>query len=146
MKTKIATFIAAILLTQTLLPSYVFADQASYKDGFGQKISSSKDQTLTAVLGAKVGQNFKTGSILLKPEFKLAAVCDLMQDGDNLNVSTGLNSYSVKTEQLEKFGIETGLKVLTALTDNVELSVSYDGQFRSDYYNHTASFSVKYCF
>lgn len=141
-----AQYKANAYLTPLASLRYIFADQASYKDGFGQKISSSKDQTLTAVLGTKVGHNFKAGSVLLKPEFKLAAVFDLIQNGDNLNVSTGLNSYSVKTEQFETFGVETGLKVLTDLTDRVQLALSYDAQFRKDYYNHTAAFNLRYNF
>ncbi len=125
---------------------YVFAHQGSYTDGFDQKMSSTNDHTLTALLGAKVGKNFQAGSLVLKPLFKAAATFDVLQHGDNVTVTLPTSSYKVESEQLKKFGVETGLSLGMDLSDQVELTLGYDGQFRSHYYNHTGSAKLKYSF
>lgn len=125
---------------------YVYAHQGSYDDGLGQNIASAQDHTLTALLGMKAGRNFQAGKLVLKPEVKVAALFDVMQHGDDITVSTGNNSYSVKTEQLKKFGVEGGVNLGMDLTDHLELTLGYSGQFRSHYYNHTGSAKLKYSF
>ena len=125
---------------------YIYAHQGAYNDGLGQHIYSASDHTLTALLGAKTGRNFQAGKLVLKPEVKVAALFDVLQHGDHIAVSTGSNSYSVKSEQLKKFGVEAGAGVGIDLTDQLELSLGYDGQFRSHYYNHTGSAKLKYSF
>ncbi len=125
---------------------YVYARQGSYTDGFLQTISATNDHTLTALLGARVGKNFQAGKLVLKPLFKLAATYDVMQHGDAVTVTMTNSSYKIDSEQLKKFGVETGLSLGMDLTDHLELTFGYDGQFRSHYYNHTGSAKLKYSF
>ncbi len=125
---------------------YVWANQGAYTDGFGQKMDSTNDHTLTALLGVKAGKNFQAGKLVLKPLFKLAATFDVMQHGDDVTVTMSNSSYKVQSEQLKKFGAEAGFSLGMDLTDQVELTLGYDGQFRSHYYNHTGSAKLKYSF
>lgn len=145
-----AQAIAQYSLTDYLSPlaglRYVFANQGAYDDGLGQHIQSASDHTLTALLGVQAANTMQVGSLVLKPQAKVAALFDIMQDGDDVTVSTGTNSYTVKTEQLEKFGVEAGLSLGVDLSDRVELTLGYDGQFRSHYFNHTGSAKLKYSF
>jgi len=125
---------------------YIFANQAAYDDGFGQHIGSSSGHTLTAMLGTKFGGNMQSGNLLLKPELTLGATFDIIQSGNDVTVSTGVSSYQVKSEQLNRFGIEAGVGVAAELTEQVELALNYNGQFRSNYFNHTGALKFKYSF
>ena len=125
---------------------YIFANQAAYDDGFGQHVGASNDHTLTAMLGAKAGSEIQTANFLLKPEVTLGATFDIIQSGNDVTVSTGISSYQVKTEQLNRFGVTAGVGIAAEITEQVELALNYNGQFRSNYYNHTGALKFKYNF
>ena len=72
---------------------YVWANQGSYTDGFGQTMGDTNDHTLTALLGAKAGTNFRAGNLVFKPLFRLAATFDVIQHGDDVTVTMSNSSY-----------------------------------------------------
>ena len=132
--------------------TYLYAHQGKYTDGFEQTISSSNDRTLTMKLGATIGRDFIIGrnpryfGTVLKPQVQLAAIWDIVQHGDDIMVSLTNSSYTIQSEQLKKFGAQAGFSLGIGLSDNVELTFGYDGQFRSHYYNHTGTAKFKYSF
>ena len=114
----------------------------------GSNISGDKSDILTAVLGAKAGKTFALeNGMSLKPEFKAAMTYDVMNDDTNSIVSLANgSSYTTTGEALDKFGMEFGAGLTANVNDNVELSVGYEGKFRTDYSDHTGTLNAKYNF
>ena len=124
---------------------YLLVDQKSYTDGV-EKISTSNNDVLTAVLGAKYGYAVKTKDWTFTPTVRLAATYDLMSDGSQAVAAiTGGSSYQISGERLHRFGMEAGVGV-TSTWNNWDFTVSYDGGFRRDYQSHTGSLKAKYHF
>ena len=127
---------------------YVHIKQDGYKDSADQKVSGNDSDILTGVIGAKVSKNFKLfNGMNIKPEARLAATYDLMNDDVNSVVSLANGSaYQVNGEALDRFGMEFGAGVTAEINDNVEFSLGYEGKFREDYQDHTGLINVKYRF
>lgn len=49
-------------------------------------------------------------------------------------------------EHLKRLGMEIGAKAAVRLTNEVDLSVSYDGAFKKDYRDHTGMLNLKLMF
>ncbi|MFI3241327.1 MAG: autotransporter domain-containing protein [Alphaproteobacteria bacterium] len=127
---------------------YVKVSQDSYTDTLDSKISGDDSDILTAVVGAKAGKTFalENGSTL-RPEVKAALTYDLFNDDAN-SIVTLVNgsSYTTNGEALDKFGMEFGVGFTADVNEQVELSLGYEGKFRSDYEDHTGTLNVKYKF
>lgn len=67
---------------------------------------------------------------------------------DSASVVTLANgsSYATNGEALDKFGMEFGAGLTADINDNVEMSVGYEGRFRTDYSDHTGLVNAKYKF
>ena len=127
---------------------YVHIKQDSYKDSADQRVSSDDSDILTGVIGAKVNKGFElSDNVTIKPEVRVAATYDLMNDDVN-SVVTLVNgsAYAVEGGALDRFGMEFGAGVTAEVNDNVVLSLGYDGKFRQDYQDHTGLLNVKYKF
>ena len=124
---------------------YLLVDQKSYDDGI-QKISTSNNDVLTAVLGAKYGYKVKAKDWMFTPNVRLAATYDVMSDGSKAVASiTGGSSYQITGERLHRLGFEAGVGV-TSTWNNWDFTLSYDGGFRKDYQSHTGTLKAKYHF
>lgn len=53
------------------------------------------------------------------------------------------SSYVAAGEHLNRLGVEVGAKAAVRLTNEVELSLSYDGAFKEHYQDHTGLINVK---
>ncbi|MFI3242410.1 MAG: autotransporter domain-containing protein [Alphaproteobacteria bacterium] len=127
---------------------YVKVSQDSYTDTLDSKISGDDSDILTAVVGAKAGKTFalENGSTL-RPEVKAALTYDLFNDDANSIVTLANGStYTTTGEALDKFGMEFGVGFTADVNEQVELSLGYEGKFRSDYEDHTGTLNVKYKF
>lgn len=127
---------------------YVHIKQDGYKDSADQKVSGNDSDILTGVIGAKVSKSFELfNGMNIKPEARLAATYDLMNDDVNSVVSLANGSaYQVNGEALDRFGMEFGVGVTAEINDNVEFSLGYEGKFREDYQDHTGLINAKYRF
>lgn len=127
---------------------YVHIKQDGYKDSADQKVSGNDSDILTGVIGAKVSKSFELSTgMSIKPEARLAATYDLMNDDVNSVVSLANGSaYQVNGEALDRFGMEFGAGVTAKINDNVEFSLGYEGKFREDYQDHTGLINAKYRF
>ena len=124
---------------------YLLVDQKSYDDGI-QKISTSNNDVLTAVLGAKYGYKVKAKDWMFTPNVRLAATYDMMSDGSKAVASiTSGSSYQITGERLHRLGFEAGVGV-TSTWNNWDFTLSYDGGFRKDYQSHTGTLKAKYHF
>lgn len=141
-KTNVATFTPETGLR------YVNINQKAYTDSLGNKIAGGKSDILTGVAGIKVSKDFETqNGMILKPEMRIAATYDLSNDDANsvVTLANG-SSYSTNGEALDKFGMEFGAGLTADINDNVEMSVGYEGRFRTDYSDHTGLVNAKYKF
>ena len=124
---------------------YLLVDQKSYDDGV-EKIKTSNNDVLTAVLGAKYGYKVKAKDWMFTPNVRLAATYDLMSDESKAVSSiTAGSSYQIKGERLHRLGFEAGVGV-TSTWNNWDFTLSYDGGFRQDYQSHTGTLKAKYHF
>lgn len=127
---------------------YVHIKQDAYKDSADQKVSGNDSDILTGVIGAKISKSWELeNGINIKPEVRVAATYDLMNDDVNSVVTLANGSaYAVEGEALDRFGMEFGAGVTAEVNDNVELSLGYEGKFREDYQDHTGLINAKYKF
>ena len=138
----------AFTLTPEAGVRYAHVDQDSYTDDAGQSVKSHKGNIWTGVAGAKLSKAFAADNgMIFKPELRLAATYDLKNDkGNTLVTLANGTSYSVQGTALKRFGVEVGAGVTADLSDNVELSMGYEGRFRSHYQDHTGLINAKYKF
>jgi outer membrane autotransporter protein len=139
------------LNTATVSPEaglrYVRVSQDSYTDTAGQSVSTDDVDTLTGVVGVKVGTAYNFGNVVVSPEARLAATYDI-NDSDSSSVVRLENGsgYTVNGESLERFGIEAGLSATANINDTVDVSLGYEGKFRKDYTDHSGLVNLKYHF
>ncbi len=135
------------IMTPTIGLRYVNIDQEGYTDALGTSVDSRNMDILTAMAGIKFGHNYMIDQFTLTPEVRAALTYDVMRDSDNALVSLANGgAYTVENTNLKRFGYEIGAGLTTTLNDNVEFGVSYEGQFRKDYQDHTGLVSLKYYF
>lgn len=127
---------------------YARVEQDGYIDDAGQSVKSRNSNIWTGVAGAKLSKAFAADNgMIFKPELRLAATYDLKNDkGNTLVTLANGTSYSVQNTSLKRFGVEVGAGVTADLSDNVELSMGYEGRFRSHYQDHTGLINAKYKF
>ena len=127
---------------------YMHISQDSYKDSMDNRVSGDDIDILTGVIGAKISKNFElSNGMNIKPEARIAATYDLMNDDVNSAVTLANGSaYTVDGEALDRFGMEFGAGLTAEVNDNVELSLGYEGKFREDYQDHTGLINAKYKF
>ncbi len=127
---------------------YVHMMQDGYKDKAGQYVYGNDSDLLTGVVGAKVSHDFELeNGWNLRPEFRLAATYDISSDDGNSLVSLANGSaYSVKGEKLDRLGMETELGITADVTDDVSVSLGYQGRFRDHYEDHTGLINAKFKF
>ena len=138
----------AFTLTPEAGVRYARIEQDGYVDDAGQSVKSRNSDIWTGVAGAKLSKSFAAdNSMIFKPELRLAATYDLKNDkGNTLVTLANGTSYSVQNTSLKRFGVEVGAGVTADLSDNVELSMGYEGRFRSHYQDHTGLINAKYKF
>lgn len=127
---------------------YVHIKQDAYTDSADQRVSANDSDILTGVIGAKVSKSWElSNGMLIKPEARIAATYDLINDDVNSVVTLANGSaYAVDGEALDRFGMEFGAGIIAEVNDNVELSLGYEGKFRQDYQDHTGLINAKYKF
>ena len=138
----------AFTLTPEAGVRYARVEQDGYVDDAGQSVKSRNSNIWTGVAGAKLSKDFAADNgMIFKPELRLAATYDLKNDkGNTLVTLANGTSYSVQNTSLKRFGVEVGAGVTADLSDNVELSMGYEGRFRSHYQDHTGLINAKYKF
>lgn len=138
----------AFTLTPEAGVRYARVEQDGYIDDAGQSVKSRNSNIWTGVAGAKLSKAFAADNgMIFKPELRLAATYDLKNDkGNTLVTLANGTSYSVQGTALKRFGVEVGAGVTADLSDNVELSMGYEGRFRSHYQDHTGLINAKYKF
>lgn len=132
------------LLTPEAALRFTAVRQNAYTDDLGARVSAKNLNTTTAVIGTKAGKDFTAGKYTVSPEMKAALTYDLARPNESRTVTLpDGSSYVAAGEHLNRLGVEVGAKAAVRLTNEAELSVSYDGAFKEHYRDHTGMINVK---
>ncbi len=132
------------ILTPEAALRFTAVRQNAYTDDLGARVSAKNLNTTTAVVGAKAGKDFAAGKYTVLPEMKAALTYDLTRPNEDRTVTLpDGSSYVAAGEHLNRLGVEVGAKAAVRLTNEVELSLSYDGAFKEHYQDHTGLINVK---
>lgn len=132
------------LLTPEAALRFTAVRQNAYTDDLGARVTAKNLNTTTAVIGTKAGKDFTAGKYTVSPEMKAALTYDLSRPNESRTVVLpDGSSYVAAGEHLKRLGVEVGAKAAVRLTNEVELSVSYDGAFKEHYRDHTSLINVK---
>lgn len=123
-------------------------DSGKYTDSAGTVVESDRSNILTAVAQVKMNSNFDVSEgFRIRPKVSFGVTYDFARD-DNRSVVTLANgsAFSVEGEALNRFGseVEAGLHFL--MGPGFDLSLSYEGKFRSHYTDHTGVLNARYQF
>ena len=103
--------------------------------------------TLTALIGVKFTTDYVVSERTYTPELRFAVTYDIVRNSDDSLISLANGaSYSVNNSHMKRFAYEFGVGVTTAINDEWELNVAYEGKFRKDYQDHTGIINAKYHF
>lgn len=132
------------LLTPEAALRFTAVHQNAYTDDLGARVSAKNLNTTTAVIGMKARKDFTAGKYTVSPEMKAALTYDLARPNESRTVTLpDGSSYVAAGEHLKRLGMEIGAKAAVRLTNEFELSVSYDGAFKENYRDHTGMINVK---
>ncbi len=125
---------------------YINIEDFSYTDSLGQTAQVDAIDVFTALVGVKASATYVGMGMNWKPEVKFGLSYDLYSDGPNAVVGSSLGSYSIAGEELSQFAIDFGVGIMTEITENFDIGVSYEGQYRSDYFDNTGLIKARYNF
>lgn len=128
---------------------YYNIDEKSYTDSAGQKVEGVTSNVLTAALGAKYDVELPlTRYSSLRGTVGAAAAYDILQPEDgNRHVTIPLGAtYTVMQEETEPFGVELQASLSLNVARKVQISLRYDGVFKSDYDNNSGTLNIRYNF
>lgn len=135
------------LLTPEAALRFTAVRQKAYTDALGARVAAKNLNTATAVIGTKASKTFTAGKHAITPEVKLALTYDFARPKEDRTVTLpDGSSYVAAGEHLKRLGMEIGAKAAVRLTNEVDLSVSYDGAFKKDYRDHTGMLNLKLMF
>lgn len=135
------------LLTPEAAVRFTAVRQKAYTDALDARVAAKNLNTATAVIGTKASKTFTAGKHAITPEVKLALTYDFARPKEDRTVTLPDGSSYVATgEHLKRLGMEIGAKVAVRLTNEVDLSVSYDGAFKEHYQDHTGMLNLKLMF
>ncbi|MBR4931427.1 MAG: autotransporter domain-containing protein, partial [Alphaproteobacteria bacterium] len=113
---------------------YLYTKQHEYTDSVGQKVGSADGHTLTGILGAQYTIGYTLSPTLSwYPELRAALTYDFIEPDTSMRVNL-LNgsTYTVKTENMDRLGIEVGARVGLDINRKAEISLEYEGLFKGD--------------
>lgn len=139
---------ASGVLSPEIGARYIYTKQHGYTDTAGQKVGSADGQTLTGILGAQYTIGYTLSPTLAwYPELRAALTYDFVEPDTKTRVNL-LNgsTYQVKTDNMDRFGVEVGARIGLDINRKAEVSLEYEGLFKGDYTNHTGLANLKYKF
>lgn len=126
---------------------YYKINQDGYTDSAGMNYNSTDSDVVTGVFGVEISDNTDYRGTKIMPKAFINATYDLKNDDSSMLVKLpNGTAYNVSQESNGKFGIEAGVGVEMAVTDNAKVGVSYEYDWRDDYSAHTGLLNLKYAF
>ncbi|MCQ2914037.1 MAG: autotransporter outer membrane beta-barrel domain-containing protein [Alphaproteobacteria bacterium] len=124
---------------------YVRVEQKSYHED-DTKIKSKDSNTLTAVVQLGWNDTYNVNGKEVKPKASLGFIYDVKSDNNKVVISSANTKLMSEDGRLKRFGTELSLGADAKLTNNWNVSLDYNGEYRQHYQNHTGTVSVRYDF
>ena len=126
---------------------YYKISQDGYTDSASMKYNSADSDILTGVLGVSLSDETEVNGYKVMPKAFVNATYDLQND-DNTTIVHLPNggSYAIAQESNGKFGVETGIGVEMAVSENAKVGLTYEYDWHDDYLAHTGLLNIKYAF
>ena len=126
---------------------YYKISQDGYTDSAGMKYNSADSDILTGVLGVSLTDETEVNGYKVMPKAFVNATYDLQND-DNTTIVHLPNggSYAIAQESNGKLGVETGIGVEMAVSENAKVGLTYEYDWHDDYSAHTGLLNLKYAF
>ena len=141
---RVAAGYALGLLTPEAAVHFTAVRQKAYTDALGARVAAKNLNTATMVVGAKAAKTFTVGKYAVTPEAKAAVTYDFARPNESRAVTLpDGSSYVAAGEKLNRLGFEVGAKAAVRLTNEVEVSLTYDGAFKTHYQDHTGLLNIK---
>lgn len=127
---------------------YVHVFQDGYKDTAGQYVYGAEIDALTGIAGLRMEQAYEMeNDWVLRPSARFAVTYDIVNDNNNSAVALANGStYNITGEPLKRFGMEADFSLTAEVSDNVSVSLGYQGKFRDHYEDHTGMLNFRYEF
>ena len=128
---------------------YSYIKRHGYNDNAGQDVGGKDMDFFTGVLGFKLGKDlyYNMNCNVMRPEIYLGITYDFVSDRDNAIVNLGNgSSYAINGKRLDRMGYEMGAGVTAELNDKWTGSLSYLGDLRNHYQNHSGMLTLSYAF
>ena len=126
---------------------YYKISQDGYTDSAGMKYNSADSDILTGVLGVSLTDETEVNGYKVMPKAFVNATYDLQNDDNTaiVHLPNG-GSYAIAQESNGKFGVETGIGVEMAVSENAKVGLTYEYDWHDDYSAHTGLLNLKYAF
>ena len=97
----------------------------------------------------KLAKRFKVNGSksFITPSVKAGASYDFTADEGNrtIGLADG-SSYVAKGERLKRFGVQAGAGVKFDIGEKAQIELSYEGNFKKDYTDHTGLLNIRFNF
>jgi len=137
------------LITAEAGARYTAVKQKGYTDALGNRMEKSTAETLTGVADVKLAKRFKVNGSksFITPSVKAGASYDFTADEGNrtIGLADG-SSYVAKGERLKRFGVQAGAGVKFDIGEKAQIELSYEGNFKKDYTDHTGLLNIRFNF
>lgn len=137
------------LITAEAGARYTAVKQKGYTDALGNRMEKSTSETLTGVADVKLAKRFKVNGSksFITPSVKAGASYDFTADEGNrtIGLADG-SSYVAKGERLKRFGVQAGAGVKFDIGEKAQIELSYEGNFKKDYTDHTGLLNIRFNF
>jgi outer membrane autotransporter protein len=135
-------------ITRAISVRYISTNTKPYTDILKQEVSSNRATTLTGLINLKFDREFiVTKDFILRPEIIAGIGYDFVNEGGSSVVKlTDKYSYTIKEQTLKKTLYEVGVGINGNISRNLNLSINYDRQIRTDYVDNTFVVNIRYNF
>lgn len=119
---------------------HVTTDAYSETGAVGANLTVDKFSTssLRHELGIKLSTGFDTSGGMVTPELRLGWLHDYNDNPLSVSATNGIAAFTSATDRVDSDGLDVGFALNLAANRNVDVSLAYDGEYRSDYRSHTA--------
>lgn len=139
-------------LTGDLVPNvgarYFNIQREAYTDSLGQQVDETDMNVLTGLIGLMYDVEFPLGkSSALRTRLGASATYDFIKPKGTTDVIIPSGRrYTIIPEEQERFGVEAEARASLNIAQKVQIGLTYQGLFKSDYQNHTGLIDLRLFF
>lgn len=120
----------------------------AYTDDTTQHVDSADMKVVTGLAGLRMNKSYRVGdSAIVRPEAYLGVGYDMKSDDEKsvIQLKNG-RSYTFVTSNTDKFSLEGNLGLNIKMNEKFDINMTYIGNWRGKYTEHTGTVGAKYRF